>query len=498
MQIVLREQQNFVACLNQRTAIKGGDMTQQALVISKDLVNELKRLAVLASKDDVALEEARMRYVRAGEGAVSTSSTFAIALYDFALRYADQPRLVEAKLDEMGIQYKRSSSVYVKIARLAFDDTRDSKGEVSRTRVSRYASIIEAAHAAGRTADEFKKSVERGITQALRKLRDFGKAKDDSSIELGREIASSLVGKRTFAIEQFPLPENVTEGDDVELIARVEGGKLVVYGVLPPDVSNVRSVLSKLGTPSRTEAGQLGKLLPDMLRSIKLVTGSQDADAKALYDVQGGLVRFAVFGSKADALLVAPANLASFGMGALTLEVGEWRRIIETLNPLRNQIAAVSVEGGQIGVQFDEQAVPDLDNWFEKNGKPKKIGISDGAALHIEVQESKVEHDYLSELKWTDAVSVTEKEIKPLLDFKPTKKLVAIAFASAKLQPTASDKPLKDHINLGRKTLSVVQGAVKKMLRLCNELQVDRADGYMRMKAKYDDGIELSLVVQAE
>lgn len=41
-------------------------MTQRALVISKDLVNELKRLAALASKDDEALDEARKRYVRAG------------------------------------------------------------------------------------------------------------------------------------------------------------------------------------------------------------------------------------------------------------------------------------------------------------------------------------------------------------------------------------------------------------------------------------------------
>lgn len=472
-------------------------MTQRALVISRDLVNELKRLAVLASKGDEDLEKARKRYLRAGEAVVSTSSQFAIALYDFALRYADQPKLIDAKLDELGIQYKRTSSVYVKISRLAFDDARDSNGEVSRTRVSRYASIIEAAHSAGRTADEFKKSIERGVTQALRKLRDFGKAAEDNTVELGREIASSLIGKRTFAIDQIPLPANAAEGDDVELVARVEGGKLVVYGVLPLSVSNVRNVLSKLGTPSKAEADNAGSVLPDMLRAIKLVTGSKNAEDKALYDVQGDVVRFAVFGANSDAVLTAPASLGIFGSGNLTLKVGEWRRTIETINPLRKQIAAVSAENGKITVQFNENAVPDVDAWFEANGKLKKIGVSDGSTLNIDVKASNVEHDYLTALKWSDAVSLTEKELKPLLDFKPTKKHVAIAAVAGVLKPTASDKLMQDHINLGRKSLSAVQGAAKKMLRLSKELEVERADGYMRMTAKYDDGFELSLIVPA-
>lgn len=472
-------------------------MAVGALIISKDIVNELKRLAVLASKDDEALEDARKRYVRAGEAVVSTSSAFAIALYDFALRYADQPELVDAKLDELGIQYKRTSSVYVKISRLAFDDVRDSKGEVSRTRVSRYASIIEAAHVAGQTADDFKKSVERGVTQALRKLRDFGKAAEDNSVELGREIASSLIGKRTFAIDQIPLPANAAEGDDVELVARVEGGKLVVYGVLPPSVSNVRNVLSRLGAPSRTETGQLGIMLPDMLRAIKLVTDTNDSDCKAIYDVQGERVRFAVFGSNADAVITAPVAQASFGSYVLALKVSEWRRIIETLNPVRKQIAAVTVDNGQIAVQFDDQVLPDVDSWFEANGKPKKIGVSDGALLNIEATPIEIEHDYVAELNWTNVISVSEKTIKPLLDFKPSKKHVAIAVVAGSLKPTASDKLLQDHINLGRKALSAVQGAAKKMLRLSNELQVERAEGYMRMTAKYDKGLELSLIVPA-
>lgn len=472
-------------------------MAQRALVISRDLVTELKRLAALASKDDEALEDARKRYVRAGTAVVSSSSTFAIALYDFALRYADRPDLVDAKLDELGIQFKRTSSVYVKISRLAFDDVRDANGEVSRTRVSRYASIIEAAHTAGQTADDFRAIIERGVTQALRKLRNFGKAPESDAIELGREIASGLVGKRTFALEQFPLPDSASEGDDVELLARVEGGKLVVYGVLPPSVSNVRNVLSKLGAPPRTEAVQLGHLLPDMLRTIKLVTGSKTTDKLARYDIHGDYVRFSVYGMGADAVLTAPLDLSCFGSDSLALKVSDWRRIIETLSPLRKQLRAVTVKGAQIVVEFDEGAVPDIDKWFEENRKAKKIGVSDGAALYIALDVKEIEQDYLAELNWQSAVTVSQDQFAPLLSFKPTKKLVAVPLAAGVLKPTATDKALKEHVNLGRKALSALQGAAKKMLRLSSELVLERADGYLRITSKYDDGLELSLIVPA-
>jgi len=145
-------------------------MQQRALVISKDLVNELKSLAVLESKDDASFESARQRYEKTGQKLVSSSANLAIALYNFVLRYADQPTLVDDKLNELEIQFKNTSSVYVKIARLAFDDVRDENGNVSRTRVSRYASVIEAAHTQGLSSGVFKKTLEGGVTQALRKF----------------------------------------------------------------------------------------------------------------------------------------------------------------------------------------------------------------------------------------------------------------------------------------------------------------------------------------
>lgn len=473
-------------------------MAQEALVISRDLVRELNRLAVVASKDDDALEDARKRFVRAGTAVVSSGSTFAVALYDFALRYADKSDLLDAKLDELGIQFKRTSSVYVKISRLAFNDVRDENGEVSRTRVSRYASIIEAAHTAGQTAEQFRAIIERGVTQALRRLRSFGQAPASDAIELGREIASELVGKRTFALEQFPLPDSAAEGDDVELLARVEGGKLVVYGVLPPSVSNVRSMLSKLGSPSGTDTEQLGILLPDMLRAIKLVTGSKAVGSLARYEIVGDRMRFSVFGIGADAVLTAPLDLSCFGACDLTLDVSEWRRIVETLTPLRKHLRSVTVTGAQIFVGFDESAVPDIDKWFEDSGKAKKIGVSDGAALEIDLDGKDIEQDYLVGLNWQNAVTVTQDQMALLLSFKPTKRQVAVPLASEVLKPTATDKPLKGHVNLGRKTLSTLKGATKKMHRLSSELCLEHADGYFRVTSKYDNCLELSLIVPAD
>lgn len=473
-------------------------MSQRALVIAKDLVNELKRLALLASKDDSAFEKARQQYEQAGQTLVSSSSSFAVALYDFALRYAGQPDLVEAKLHELGIQFKRSSTVYVKIARLAFDDTRDEKGEVSRTRVSRYAGIIEAAHAQGLTSVQFKKAVERGVTQAMRKFNTPSQKPAFDAVELGRELVSALAGKQTFAIEHFPLPEDAAEGDDVELLARVEDGKLVVYGMLPSNLSNVRGVLSKLGTQDVIEGLRSVQMLPELLRAIKLVTGTKDVSCLARLSVQGNQVHFAVLGPAASVVLVAPIEMNVFERDSIVLKVGDWRRIVETLNPLRKQIISVSSSASEIAVQFDEKHVPEVDKWFEANGKAKRIGVSTGSTLKIAVEELDFENGSLADLVWKDAVAHKREEIAPLLDFKLARKLVSFPQEAGTLKPSVADKALKDNINLGRKAFSAVQGALSKMLRLSDVITVDTAEGHVRFSCSYDKDYQLSFVVRAE
>jgi hypothetical protein len=418
-------------------------MQQRALVISKDLVNELKSLAVLESKDDASFEGARQRYEKTGQKLVSSSANLAIALYNFVLRYADQPTLVDDKLNELEIQFKNTSSVYVKIARLAFDDVRDENGDVSRTRVSRYAQIIESAHTEGMSAATFQKVVERGVTQALRRFKRPMQSTNKDALEQGLEIVRELAGKKTFSIDGFPLPESAVEGDDVELLARVEGGKLVVYGAVPSNFSNVKNVLTKLGTKEPISGNQAAEILPELLRALKLVTSTNDRECIASYEVRGEHLYFYVFGPKADAVLAAPAKFNLFGATSISLKTEDWRRVIETLIPIRQYINSVSVEQSQMLVQFNEDEVPNVDKWYEKSGKAKMIGKGVHSSLDMLLPLQTPADNYLTEIDWRDAAEFSETELEALQTFKPSKKCVSFPLVKGALNPSSTDKAIR-------------------------------------------------------
>src|SRR5690606_16105556 len=115
----------------------GEPMKSPAPTISKDLVNELKSLAVAANSDDASFAAAHEKFVAAGNRLSSSSSSFAVALYEFALRYADQPALVDAQLQGLAITFK-GASVYQRISRLAFDDVPEKETDAFRQKTWRY------------------------------------------------------------------------------------------------------------------------------------------------------------------------------------------------------------------------------------------------------------------------------------------------------------------------------------------------------------------------
>ncbi|MEJ1937185.1 hypothetical protein WDZ92_43885 [Nostoc sp. NIES-2111] len=112
-----------------------GDLANmsKALVIPKDVLNELRRLAVEAERNAALHDEAQKRYLKAGSDDIATSAKLAILLYDFTLKYASNPSLITAKLDELGLQYKKGTLVYYHICRLAVADVDDADtGRTSR------------------------------------------------------------------------------------------------------------------------------------------------------------------------------------------------------------------------------------------------------------------------------------------------------------------------------------------------------------------------------
>ena len=454
-------------------------------------------MAVVASKDDEAYDEAVRRHDRALKATISSSAELAIALYNFALRYAEQPGLINAKLKELGIQSKRDTSVYGKIARLAFDDLSDPDAQVSHPRISRYAQLIEAAHNGGMSADDFKKLVAIGVTKARERLLGAPQQPSNDVLEQGRGIVSGLLENRTFPIDQLPLPSNVNEGDDVELLARVEGGKLVVYGVVPNNLSNAQAVLKKL-VSQQPGAPKIGDILPELLLTLKLVTAQKDADCIATYVVSGDQITFTVTGPKAVAWMIAPATMDFIGGQSLALKAEDWRRLLNTLNPIRKHIQSVSFDGAKMQVDVNEKEVPEINKWFEKARKAISIGKAKGNSLEIGLDQHVEGDTVLKSSGWKGATSFTEDALKPLLEFKPAKQYVSFSIADSPLAPTSSAKPIAGNQNIVRVNLSILKSAAKKFLRWGESVTLDHIDEHLRISVQRDSGVDVAVIVKAE
>ncbi|SDG53467.1 hypothetical protein [Pelagibacterium luteolum] len=167
---------------------------QRALVISKDRFNDLKKLARAAVADERSHLAARHKADAATLRATRSTAEFGKALYAFTLDYAANPALVDAKLKEVGATVKSTTSVYQRIARLAFDDVRDDNGAVQRSQVQKYGELIELAHLANATAAEFASAIEVSMTRVRERFGYSGPKNKDEKLELGKSIATDITG----------------------------------------------------------------------------------------------------------------------------------------------------------------------------------------------------------------------------------------------------------------------------------------------------------------
>jgi hypothetical protein len=464
-------------------------MKTPAPAISKDLVTKLRQLAAGALADETNYEKAKSSYQKAAGRAATSTSEFALALYEFALKFAPFAGVVDAKLAEMNLKYA-SSSIYYRIARLAFDGT----NEAVRVSVGRYGKLIEEAAAQNYSADDFRREAEKGIDAFKKKLGIIAQPKLDL-IDLGRKKASQLLQNKTYPIQGLAADLNLNDGEEVGLIAKIENGELVVYGLVPAQVGSTNSALRKLGAPEVASQSDRLALWKDMLRALKLITSAADEKAPARYAMTNDTVSLSVTGTGAHAVLTSPAERDFLNGKSITLSVADWARICSTFIPMARLIESLTFDGKQLIVRVDDNDTPDLGGWFEESGNVSRIGTLVDASLTIDVNTLKSGVILYEGAKWRDATVADEGTLSGLQAYVPTKPLVT--FSLPKLSSLKSvSVPTSGNVNLNKAQLRTVKKAVKKLLGIAPQVTIDHAQNLLRMTAVAKGSVSYSVIVE--
>ena len=461
----------------------------KVLVIPKDVLNELRRLAVEAERNAELHETARKRYLQAGSDDIATSAQLAMLLYDFTLKFASNPALITAKLKELGLQHKSDTSVYYHICRLAFADV----DEADTGRMSRYAKVIADAHSRGMTAAEFKKSISSGITNALNRLGASAGLPPSKVTELGRNAASEYLSKQEYTLGRVDLGDLAKEGDDVQLVARYEGGKLTVYGVIPPSVAQATAALAKLGRDTQPNPQAKFELLPELLKAIKLVTGVTDKEVTASYVATDKGIDFIVEAQKGTAIVKAGADYDVLGRN-LTLPVDTWGRILQTLIPARKKLVELAYDGKSIAASVDDEQIGSISEWYVKNGTPITIGEAAGSTLAIEVKSHK-SHNELPGGRETTLNEFSEKQLEALFKFKPNKPVVALDLSGNTAKVSGSADGVEDRINLSKSSFMHLRAVLKKMLRWNDRVMFAKTKDSLLATVEVGRGMTMRLVL---
>jgi len=461
------------------------------LAVSRDLVKNLQRLAAASAQDDDAFELAKKQYLQAGNQAISSTSEFAIALYDFTLVYAATPKLVEDKLKELGLQFKRTSTVYNHIARLAFLNLPDS--DAKRVRISRYADLIDRAHKQGLTSADFKKIASNGLARALLKLEPAAAPKNSKMLQQGRAAASELLANKEFELRGITAPEFVKDGSDVQLLARCTDGRLIVYGIVPPDIAAADSILAKIVRANAAPDITAGDVLPALMKTLKLVGASDDSQEQASYRVRDHKLHFIVNAKNGLAVLSASQDYDLFKRD-ITLTVADWHRLVATLSPLRKHITAVDFDRNSCVVSVNDAAVPNIHTWMEQHEKSISIGKASGATMLIDLDDTGTHLDEPTG-RWETVSTVPVAALAKALEFKPSKQFTSVSFAADTIKFAALARRSEDQLNLTKASFRKLKAACSKLAKLADAVKFERRKDELRLLAETDMQLNYAVIL---
>lgn len=350
------------------------------LSVSKDLINELWRLAREAQKDTDTYEKAHRQLVTATGRSAASTANFATALYDFTLRHADQTKLIAEQLNALKIKVKSTSSVYYCISRLAFANEIPADSDVSLSQVTKYADLIEAAHSRAATAEEFARHAEVGIARVLQAFAPKSSPEIERKVELGRDLVKGHFASQEVELDQIDLPSWLEDGEHVELVARVEKGKLVVYGLLPPSLTNVDAVLQRIGTKELADKRRRSDLFSNISRTIKLVAGKSNVGAVCALALHKDKLRILVQSGSDFAACSLPGDQDFLDGSSPSFAVPTWLKMCEMIAVLKGYALSFSHANNSIVVEVADTA-SSLTELFRTKKKAIVLGSSKGTVL---------------------------------------------------------------------------------------------------------------------
>lgn len=447
--------------------------------LPKDIVTRVRQLASEATRSEGAFDRAQQQYDRATKGLIQTARDLAIQLYAIAVDYADRPEAIDAELTRLSIRVKQSSSVYIRICRLAFED--ENTSEEASSRVSRYADLIGRAHASGMSKDHFATLASAGITAALRNLT--GEAAEP--VQIGRKEAEKLLGRE---VELEGIKLGVADGTELQLLARYQGGRVVLYGIVPPAVSDTLDVLKRIGGKKLSEARKLGDVFPEILRTIKLVGSASDTHV-ASYSVGRSAAQFVMEKDAAVAVLSFPKNLDFASGSTISLPAKEWGQVCASIVPFFRQPMEASFDGKKLVVRVAGLDGEPLRDWLhKKNKKRPQVGDTIEDRLEIPISSTNVATS-TRQPKLKSSFEFSQAQLAPLLGLKVTAGYVGIELGDAGIKTKVAKSKGKTGDFLSRKSLRVVKSAASKLLRLSatNSLQTSCEGGYFGISTTVRD-----------
>lgn len=314
----------------------GGSTLNQIVTIPKDILNRLQKLAVDVETNERRYAKAQQVYHAATAEAAGSSVEFANELYDFVLKYQPLPDLIDQRLEELNLKTKASTSIYHRIARLAFAGV--DKGAEARSQISKYGSLMQEAHAKGMTLARFKDLTSVSLARLISELDIHLSPDAKAKVKTGRELASQLLGEEELSFESKALTETVPEGGDVQLLARHENGRLVVYGAMPTERTEVNALLQRIGAKHIASQRKNFDAFSDIARLLRLSGQATDETVTGTLQEHGGNWTFILASKISASSITVPAPSASILNGSVvSLPATKWDRLCASIGALKGE-----------------------------------------------------------------------------------------------------------------------------------------------------------------
>ncbi|WP_417796032.1 hypothetical protein [Terasakiella pusilla] len=318
------------------------------------------------------------RYEIAATNKLSADKQLALALFDVAS--SNDEKTVNQTCSNLGLNSKKGTSVFYKIARIAFHKANEDLNtpKENRPQISKYATVLKGAFHQKLTRDEFEKQLKDGFDKALKSLRRALKGNDlDTSNGDVEKKALDHISADFGHYEIDAKVADLEDGNYVELVGRVENGKLVVYGVLPKKSNEVKEAVVSNWIKAQPKPYKVYDLFREIGDLTKVLIADKD-DAFAIVNTNDGL-NFEIASKSAYAFINSSKSQADFDKKKISLSGANIAEISDDIRSVfKNEDFAIDIKGKKLVVTPTISEITDI---VDKNQMPQFGAVKDDAVV---------------------------------------------------------------------------------------------------------------------